>query len=265
MSQRSPPQDHDISSSPPAREVQQMASPSDYFHSQPHRPQLAMSQYPEAQPHQPQPATNVPLRAQPRRPQPPTGTSFQPQPHRPQAQPLRRANTESYSGRQSTWDPFETDPSQHREYPPSFYPLLSSQRQPTVEPENPFWLSRPSQPKEPMPTRHKRFKDSFATSQKSSREAGFGASKGGDNGAGALRETGNGNVGDIGQEGQVGQCEECARNARVARDYWTRNKELEEEISKRDEFIVMLKSQRMELEKRVNELIGIVEGTRQGE
>lgn len=48
----------------------------------------------------------------------------------------------------------------------------------------------------------------------------------------------------------------------MAREYWDRNKELEEEVSAKDEFIGKLKDQRRELEGRVNELLGVIEGRR---
>lgn len=45
----------------------------------------------------------------------------------------------------------------------------------------------------------------------------------------------------------------------MAREYWDRNKQLEEEVSEKDEFIRKLKGQRRELELRVGELLGVVE------
>lgn len=48
----------------------------------------------------------------------------------------------------------------------------------------------------------------------------------------------------------------------MAKEYWNRNKELEEEVSEKDAFIKRLKEQRRDLENRVNELQGVVEGRR---
>lgn len=160
---------------------------------------------------------------------------FQPRPRRPQ--PIRRSNTDfPQLGRgQTTNSMFKPHPtrSNSAQLPPS---------RPTYEQDNPFWIPRQQQPPssqspshqqqqqkatEPVPTRHKRFKDSFSTIPK-----------------------------------PTIACEECERKDRVAREYWNRNKELEEEVSEKDAFIERLKEQRKDLENKVNELQGVVEGRR---
>ncbi|RDI77659.1 hypothetical protein Vi05172_g12382 [Venturia inaequalis] len=243
-------EDHEMEHiSHPSHEFQTLSA-GDTFQAGPRKTQFSTNHSLQPQPHRSQSMRNDSFQPQPyrpqRQPQLPMANPFQPQPRQPQPQPLHRSNTEFYPGRQAMMnDPFEPQPSQHPIFPPAFPPPLPTQQRQltsTEEEENPFWIPRASKPpKEPMPTRHRRFKDSFSTIPEHS----------------AMSEdyfSGN-------PTGAV-TCEGCIRYSRVAREYWDRNKELEEEAGEKDEFIAKLKEQRRVLELQVGELLGVVEGRR---
>ncbi|TLD31802.1 feruloyl esteras-like protein B [Venturia nashicola] len=233
-------QDQDIDYMSSSYHELQTVTTNDPFQPEPYQMQDSMDSSLQLQPHRSQFLRNNSLQPQLYQHQIPMNNSFQTQP-----QPLRRANTEYYPGRQTIMhDPFEPEASQRPIFSPEFPPRLLTQRQPTESQNNPFWIPRaPQPPKEPMPTRHKRFKDSFSTIPENSATVSEDPS-------------------DVSES--VVTCKECARNARVAREYWDRSKALEEEVSEQAEFIQKLKEQRKELELRVGELIGLVEGGRLG-
>lgn len=93
------------------------------------------------------------------------------------------------------------------------------------ESENPFQKRR-----EPAPTRHKRFKNPYKS---------------------------------VSEQEQA--CDECIGKIKVAKEYWNRNKELEEEVAEQADFIELLKGQRRELEEKVGILLGQIDSMKRGE